>query len=109
MRGRISLVAGLYLLLVAGSAAAQQEAFAIDRYHAPPSIEDGLALQLPRTLGENRWSLALTIDYAHAPLVLGEVNGDDEEAIVSSQLVAHVAFAYGILDRFEVFAVVPVT
>jgi len=102
------LAVAVFALPTRASAQAAREGFALDRYHAPPSIEDGLGRERPDTLGHLRPSAALVVDYGYAPLVLGQ-GGDAIGNVVGHQVVGHVAAALGILDRFQVDLDVPVT
>ncbi|MDQ3030811.1 MAG: OmpA family protein [Myxococcota bacterium] len=104
-------LAALSLIAIATPDASAQEAqgFRLDRYAAPPTTEDGLALQLPSTLGDLRWSAGVMFDYAHAPLVLSAPDrGESAGAIVDHRLVGHVVGALGLTDRVEVQLRVPV-
>src|SRR5690606_7804168 len=100
-------------LLVCGVTAAPARAqnaagFALDRFRPAPTTEDGLALSLPRTLGHLRPGSALTLDYAHQPLVLSEADQRAEGAIVKHRLMGHVVAALGVGKCFELFVHAPV-
>jgi outer membrane protein OmpA-like peptidoglycan-associated protein len=107
----LSLLSTVLISLAGASIAAAQEAqgFALDRFRPAPTTEDGLALSLPRTLGHLRPGAALTLDYAHQPLVLSVTDEDPEGAIVKHRLVGHVVGALGLGERFELFLHVPLT
>src|SRR5688500_13974338 len=91
--------------------ASAQDGFALSRYAPPASADDGLALARPETLGPSRLSARLVIDYAHAPLVLDElergVAPERVGAVVGQRIGASALFAYGIGDRVEVHAALP--
>jgi outer membrane protein OmpA-like peptidoglycan-associated protein len=97
------------LALPASALAQAQDGFSLDRFRPAPTSEDGLALVLPRTLGHLRPGAALTLDYAHQPLVLGPRGKDAEGAIVKHRLVGHLVGALGLGDRFELFLHAPIT
>lgn len=104
------LLAALISLAPAAALAQAREGFALDRFHAPPSVEDGLARALPGTLGHLRPSAALAVDYGYAPLVLAQ--GDDVAVVghvVGHEAVGRLVGAFGILDRFQAEVEVPVT
>ena len=100
----------LSLLAVAQVGHAQNyEGFRLDRLELPPTIEDGIALQLPNTLGHLRWSAALTLNYTHSPLVIEpqpEVLG--EGRVVADRLQAQVVAALGLAEFAEIHARAPV-
>ncbi len=109
---RLALVLSSFALVLASPAAlhAQSaEGFRLDRYLAPPTTEDGLALQLPTTLGDLRYSVGLVLDYAHAPLVLSSPDrGASAGAIVENRLLGHIVGALGITDRIEFHLRLPI-
>jgi outer membrane protein OmpA-like peptidoglycan-associated protein len=98
----------LSVVLPASAWAQTSEGFSLDRFRPAPTTEDGLALVWPRTLGHLRPGAALTLDYAHQPLVLGPQDGDAEGAIVKHRLVGHLNAALGLSDRFELFVHAPI-
>lgn len=86
------------------------EEFRLDRFQPAPSLNDGLALELPNTLGHLVPSVQVLGDYAHEPLLtrgFGTDPGDVE--IVSSRLNLHVLAALGLGERAEIFVRAPVT
>ncbi len=100
----------LVLLAPAAAIAQARDGFTLDRYHAPPSVEDGLSRALPGTLGHLRPSAALAADYGLAPLVLAQ--GDDVAVVgnvVGHQAVGRLVASLGILDRYQADLEVPVT
>lgn len=102
-----ALVVGLVAAAPLASSRAGAQ-FGVARHRPAPSAEDGIELPTARTLGPERWSLRLALDYARAPLVVGERGGGPERArIVDHQLLAHVLFAIGLLDRFEAHVALP--
>jgi outer membrane protein OmpA-like peptidoglycan-associated protein len=106
------MIRGLVAVLVASPTAAfaqpAREGFALDRFHAPPSVEDGFARERPSTLGHLRPSASLVADYAYAPLVLAQ--GDASVGnVVGHEAALHLALALGILDRFQAEVGLPLT
>jgi outer membrane protein OmpA-like peptidoglycan-associated protein len=100
----------LAALACASSPASAQslESFRLDRYAAPPSTEDGLAITLPTTLGHLRPSVALALGYAHGPLVTsaGDQSGG---AIVEHLFTGQLTAALGLTDRLEIHVRAPMT
>lgn len=92
-------------------AAAQTDGFALDRFRAAPTMDDGLALQLPSTLEHLRWSTQLTLDYGRRPLASEGYMADAGETvnIVANRIVAQGAFAMGLGDRAQMSLVLPFT
>jgi large repetitive protein len=103
-----ALLAITLCICASTSASAQRyEGFTLDRFQLTPTPEDGLALQLPSTLGPKRWSARLALAYQNDPLVSGVPSGSDV-AVVADHLALHMAGAVGLGERFELFALVPV-
>lgn len=100
---------GALLAATVWSAPSRGEGFQLNRYSAPPTGSDGIALQLPDTLAHRQMSAQLIVDMARNPLVLEDRNSGAAQSLVSTATTAHAAFAIGLFDRFEAFAVVPVT
>ena len=108
LRAAFALGALALSLAFASSAFAQGEGFAANAFRPAPTVEDGFALQLPRTLGHLRPSFQLTLDYLHAPVVLGEKDGPDVGNIVDDSVYAHAYAALGLSDRFTLWVGIPV-
>ncbi len=105
-----SACVALTLCAWASHASAQGQGFRVDRYQAPPSVEDGLTLQLPGTLGHLRWAPKLILDYAHQPLQVSTTGvGGNTRDVIGNQVSADLALAIGLGDRLDVYAVVPAT
>jgi outer membrane protein OmpA-like peptidoglycan-associated protein len=102
------LVSGALIasLTFAGAASAQKTGFTLDRFSLAPSPEDGLALQLPSTLGPKRFAARIALGYQRESLVSGAPTGEDV-AVVRDQLTAQLALALGLGERFEIFALLP--
>jgi outer membrane protein OmpA-like peptidoglycan-associated protein len=94
-------------LCAAARADAQYEGFTLDRFQLAPTPEDGLALQLPSTLGPGRWSARLALVYQREALVL-DAPASEELPIVADHFALQAALAIGLGERLELFAVVPV-
>ena len=98
--------------LVATSAAAQLEGFALSRHQPAPSLDDGFSLVLPSTLGHLGWSAHITTVYANRPLALREEMGGEQRTVglvVHHLVVSHGTFALGLGDRFELHVDAPLT
>ncbi len=111
---RATLTLGL-IALVASTIAAPRPAHAqsydgyrIDRLRPPPTVGDGLAMPLPRTVGDLVPAFGLVLEYGHEPLVARSAFGGPRTPVVSSRVVAHVLAALGITDRVELHLRVPV-
>jgi len=106
---RISVFALALSLLVPGLASAQRGT--LDRYRASETTEDDFHLSRPGDFGDGRFAAQLHLDYGLNPLVyearLGHP-GSEIEAIVQHQLTGTLGFAYGLSDRFVVFAGLPI-
>ncbi len=105
-----SLVIASVLLVTATLplGAQAQEGFTLNRYRPAPTIEDGFMLQLPDTLGHLRWSVQLSLDYAHDPLTLRVRSSNDEIGdIVEHALGAHLTAALGLFDWLDLFVGLP--
>ena len=89
MRGLALLLTSFSIVLASTAVGSAQtaEGFRLDRYLAPPTTEDGLALQLPTTLGDLRYSFGLVLDYAHAPLVLSSPDRGASVPLVSQDVL----------------------
>src|SRR5687768_9905359 len=100
--------AALWLCAMPASA---QDGLALSPYPPPASADDALALARPETLGLSRLSRRPGLHYAHAPLVLDElergVAPERVGAVVGQRIGARALFAYGIGDRVEVHAALP--
>jgi outer membrane protein OmpA-like peptidoglycan-associated protein len=95
------------VLLLGGRAVAQSSGFSLDRFTPAPTSEDGLALLLPHSLGHLRPAFALTLDYAHRPLVIAK-GGDRAGSPVEHRLLGHFTAALGLGTRLELFVRAPV-
>jgi hypothetical protein len=97
--------AALLLLLVglaAGAARAQEyDGYRAERTRPPASAADGLAMPLPRTLGDLVPAFGLVLDYAHQPLLARSSYGGQAGAVVAHRVIAHVIAALGVTDRLE--------
>lgn len=93
----------------ATSAHAQEPGWSLDRIAPPPSPDDGLALQRPETMGPSRFGARMVLDYAHAPLVVDDADADRVGAIVGHRVVGRALFAFGIGERVELAAGIPLT
>jgi hypothetical protein len=86
---------------------AHAQGFELNRFHAPPVMNDGLGLAGADTPGHLQLDVQLYADYAHNPLVLDLATGASY-AVVSEQLALHAAVALGLSRRAAVFAGVPI-
>ena len=84
--------------------------FALDRYRAAETPEDGFALSRPNDLGHLRFSAHLHFDYAYNPLTWEQPQGSREYEIgapVAHQLVGTLGLSLGLWSRLLVFAGLP--
>ncbi len=93
------MLAGAITLLIAQPASAQSDGFRVNRYQALSSTEDGIAVQLPSTLGHLRWSAGLTMDFSRSDLEVS--SGAQTADVVGSRLSSHLALGVGLGERFE--------
>jgi hypothetical protein len=94
----------LACLLVGASVSAhaqEYDGYRAERTRPPPSAADGLAMPLPRTLGDLVPAFGLVVDYAYQPLLARSSYGGQAGAIVSHRVMAHVIAALGVTDRLE--------
>lgn len=103
----LPFIALVLSLALHAAGARAQDGFELGRFRPAPTPEDGLALVLPRTLGHLRPGFALTLDYAHKPLLVTEPGRRDETVLVEHRLLGHVNAALGLGSRFELFVRAP--
>jgi len=109
--GKATIVALLAVgVLMPGTASADADGFQLSRFAPPPSLDDGLALSLPATLGNMQYSAALTLDFSDRPFVLKSAsNTTATRDVVGSALLSHIDIALGLGDRFQVRLDLPIT
>lgn len=98
---------GFAALVAAAPAAAQsaRQGFALERIHSPASVEDGLARDLPSTLGHLRLSTYALVLHSIAPLVYRDAaSGTDLGEVVATRTGAVLAVALG-LGRWAEIAI----
>lgn len=106
---RIGALALMLSMLVPTLASAQRGT--LDRYRASETTEDDFHLSRPGDFGDMRLGAQLHLDYGLDPLVYEAVLGDassETASIVEHQLTGTVGAAFGIGDRYVVFAGLPV-
>jgi outer membrane protein OmpA-like peptidoglycan-associated protein len=97
-------VLALLVTLVSSSA----RAGGINHFEAAPGPHNYLVTNHPAVLPHGIPSAWMLVSYANDPLVYRDDRGRQVgDAIVANQVNAELAFALGLLDRFEVGAVVP--
>ena len=106
-RGSAALL--LFLVaLTAGAARAQvYDGYRAERSRPPASAGDGLAMPLPRTLGDLAPAFGLVVDYTNQPLLARSSYGGQAGAVVSHRVIAHVVAALGVTDRVELHVRAP--
>ncbi len=105
-----TLAAALPLAVSSTATAQSRDGFDINRYGAPPTLDDGLVLQRSDTLRHLAVSAQLSFDMARGLLVLSDRNNSSEsEDLVSTSMHAYANLAMGLGDRFEISAALPVT
>ncbi len=114
--GRRGLAVSVYLgialcILSISPRSSQAQQLHLNQYRPAELAQDGFAISRPDDQGHLRFGMQLQLDYANDPLVLEVVSGDTDSesfAIVSDQLVGHVNFALGLVDRLVLYAGLPV-
>jgi outer membrane protein OmpA-like peptidoglycan-associated protein len=104
---------GAAVVVLHGAVAEAQDAFAVDRYRAAETPEDGFAISRPDDLGHLRFGAQLHLDYAYNPLVWEDEQGDpdsqnDDLTPVAHMLVANIGAAAGFWHRLVVFLDLPI-
>jgi len=94
-------------LLAALASSARAQNFEVNRFRPTPVASDGLAVDGAETPGHLQLHAALTLDYAHRPLVVVLATGQ-KYGVITDQLALHGVFALGLGDRVAVFAGLPV-
>ena len=107
-----AVAAGLGVLAASSSAVAQDGGFQLDVFSAAETADDGFAISRPNDRGHMRFGAQLTLDYARNPLVFETTQGDadteEDDAIVSDQLVANIGLSLGLANRLVIFVGLPV-
>ena len=86
---RASALALLFVVGLSGTATAQTQGFALDRYDPAEHGGDWFAGESLDLRGSLRPAVGLTLDWAHDPLVVYDAEGEEQAAIVENQLYAH--------------------
>jgi outer membrane protein OmpA-like peptidoglycan-associated protein len=94
--------------LLVGSAAAQEQGFALNRFEPAEAGSDWFGGDSLDLRGNGRPAIGLVLDYAHEPLVLYSADGDRFAALIESQLHAHLGLSLVAWDRVRFGASVPV-
>lgn len=94
--------------LAAGSASAQTEGFALNRFDPSERGSDWFSTESLDLRGHNRSAFGLIGDWSYKPLVLYDADGDEIAAIVEHQLFAHLGFSHIMWDRVRFGASLPV-
>jgi outer membrane protein OmpA-like peptidoglycan-associated protein len=107
-------VAGLAVVATVGATtpvSAKNEGFSVARYVPTAAGEWTFMVDHPWYSSTRYFAAGITLDYAHAPLVLGRLVGSDfvdAKEVISHQLIGHVDIAGSFLDRFLLSASLPV-
>lgn len=105
---RLAVPLALMVGITTVATAQEYDGYRAERFRPPPAPSDGLAMPLPRTLGDLVPSFGLVIDYANQPLVVRSSRGGQSGAVVSHRVMAHVIAALGITDRVELHLRAPI-
>ncbi|HUS68871.1 MAG TPA: OmpA family protein [Kofleriaceae bacterium] len=109
LRRRRAAVAAFALLAATSTASAQVDGFRVDRFEVAPTVDDGITLQLPTTIGDGRWSASAMLGASNTLLRVTPVDSDDDGVnVVGARLTGELGFVMGFLDRFEVNAALPI-
>jgi len=110
-RRRTASIAALAAVTLLPLGAARADGFRLGRFAPAPSLDDGLALELPATLTHLHYSAQIAFDYSDRPFVLKTLSGGNERErdIIDDQLATNLVFAIGIGERFQLQARLPIT
>ena len=105
------MVVALVALTLGASAASAQGSIQLERFRPSETPEGGFALSRPDDQGHMRVGAQLHLSYANDPLVyernLGDA-GTEDRSVVRHHLVGTLGVSLGLMDRFVVFAALPV-
>ncbi|MET0388688.1 MAG: OmpA family protein, partial [Polyangiales bacterium] len=87
---------------------AQGQAYAIDRFDVSERGSDWFVGDSLDLRGRIRPSLGVVLDYAHKPLVLYALNGDERAVVVEDRLFAHFGASLVLADRVRLALNLPV-
>ena len=111
MNATFRLVLGLSSVVCLSSLAtvalAQDEGFAVNRFEPAEAGSDWFASESLDFRGHVRPAIGLTVDYAHKPLVLYDANGDEVDALIDSQLTAHLGASLLLWERLRLGLSIP--
>lgn len=98
--GLLKTLAAAVFLLSPGIALSQS----YDAQNFKPTTDNGpyLAVEGSQTLGRNKWTLGLVLDYAQEPVIQVNVANVKLQNVIGRELAAHVSAAYGILPWLNV-------
>ena len=105
---RASALALLFVVGLSGTATAQTQGFALDRYDPAEHGGDWFAGESLDLRGSLRPAVGLTLDWAHDPLVVYDAEGEEQAAIVENQLYAHLGGGVRLWDRVRFALNVPI-
>ena len=87
-----------------------QQAFSLDRYPHPISLDDGISLRITSPLAKSQISFRLTAGYQHKPIVLeNATTGETIATPVEHRIFGYASIAYGVTEAFGVYIQVPAT
>ncbi len=103
---RLSLLFALFTLPL--SAAAQSSGFSINRFDAAERGSDWFVGESLDLRGHVRGALGLVADYAYKPLVLYDLNGDEQTVIVEHQAFVHLGGSINLWERLRLAVDIPI-
>lgn len=104
---RSALFASTCVLCFASRAHADDEGFAINRFEPAERGSDWFTQDSLNILGHGRLALGLTGDWAHEPLVLRTVDGDDVSSAIDDQIYLHVGGSVTLWERLRLGVSLP--
>jgi outer membrane protein OmpA-like peptidoglycan-associated protein len=98
----------LLLLALPGTAYAQREGFAIDRFESAERGSQFFVVDNLDLRGAARPALGAVFDYGYKPLVAYDLNGNEKSAVVRHQAWVHLGGSLVLADRVRLALNVPV-
>jgi outer membrane protein OmpA-like peptidoglycan-associated protein len=106
---RWAWLGSLAMVFGTSTALAQEaEGFSLNRFEPAERGSDWFASESLDLRGHQRFSAGLVFDYGRKPLVLYDLDGNEQTAIVSDQLFAHAGGTIILHDRFRIGLSLPV-
>jgi uncharacterized protein (TIGR03382 family) len=101
-------MAALAVVLAATGASAQSATFTVDHFQPGAGAFDVLGVRSPETTVHLEWRGSVSTSFARDPLRLVAIGHPDQVQLLHGQSMLHLGASLGLLDRFEVGAVLPV-